>query len=179
MHERRREVHSPCESVEEKAINLTNGRSRTIDGLDARILERLFENARLPMAELARAIGLSAPSTAERVRRLEESGVIEGYTIRVNPEKLGLALPICLRIRPVPGQLKQVEQVLDAIPEIVDCERVTGDDCFIARAHVRSVGDMEHIIDRLTPIAMTNTSIIQSSPVRPRLPAFRSANGTE
>ena len=178
MHERRSEQLFSCESTENKTISL-NGRSRAPDELDARILELLFQNARLPIAELARAIGLSSPSTAERVRRLEDNGVIEGYTIRVNPEKLGLTLPICLRIRPVPGELKQVEQVLNAIPEIIDCERVTGDDCFIARAHVRSVRDMERIIDKLTPIAMTNTSIIQSSPVRSRLPAFASSVETE
>lgn len=144
----------------------------SLDGLDALILEALFENARISTAELSRRIGLSSPSTAERLKRLEESGVIEGYTIVVNPERMGLPLPVCLRVRPVPGKMEQVTKVLGEIPEIVHCDRVTGDDCFIATAHVRSVKHMETLIDRLTPIAMTNTSIIQTSPVNRRLPAF-------
>ena len=71
--------------------------------------------------------------------------------------------------------MDKLAKVLDEIPEIVDCDRVTGDDCFIARAHVRSVKHTERLIDRLTPIAMTNTSIIQTSPITRRLPAFRAA----
>lgn len=155
-------------------MNNLSSKVGAIDALDGRILEVLFENARVSIAELARRIGLSSPSTAERVKRLEESGVIEGYTITVNPALLGLPLPVCLRIRPVPGQMKKVTKVLNEIPEIVDCDRVTGDDCFIARAHVRSVKHMEVLIDRLTSIAMTNTAVIQTSPITRRLPAFNS-----
>ena len=144
----------------------------TIDDVDARILRSLFENARVSTAELARRVGLSSPSTAERVRRLEDAGVIKGYTIAVDPEPLGLPLPIYLRIRPVPGEMERVAKLLADIPEVVDCDRVTGDDCYVARAHVRSVRHMEKLIDRLTPFAMTNTSIIQSAPIERRLPAF-------
>lgn len=152
-----------------KDLNIKNGR---VDDIDARILQALFENARVTTAELARQVGLSSPSTADRIRRLEEAGIISGYSIVVDPEPLGLPLAVCLRIRPVPGQMKNVMKILNELPEIVDCDRVTGDDCFIARAHVRSVDHMEKLIDRLTPISMTNTSIIQSSPIARRLPAF-------
>lgn len=156
-------------------MNNLNSTNDHVDEIDALILQALFENARTSTAELSRQIGLSSPSTAERLKRLEENGVIEGYTIVVNPERMGLPLPVCLRIRPVPGEMDTVTKLLNEIPEIVDCDRVTGDDCFIARAHVQSVKQMETLIDRLTPVAMTNTSIIQSSPISRRLPAFKTS----
>ena len=156
-------------------MNSLISKNDDLDKIDALILEALFANARISTAELSRQIGLSSPSTAERLKRLEENGVIEGYTIVVNPERMGLPLPVCLRVRPVPGEMDKVTKILNEIPEIVDCDRVTGDDCFIARAHVRSVKHMETLIDRLTPIAMTNTSIIQTSPITRRLPAFKAA----
>lgn len=128
------------------------------------------------MAELARRVGLSAPSVGERVKRLEESGIIEGYGARINPAALGLALSAWLRIRPVPGELSQVATLLQGIEAVVECDRVTGEDCFLARVHVRSVAELETVIDRIAPHAMTNTAIIQSSPVPRRLPPIRAAH---
>jgi Lrp/AsnC family leucine-responsive transcriptional regulator len=118
---------------------------------------------------------MSAPSVSERIKRLEERGTIEGYSVRINPASLGLPLSAWLRIRPVPGQLNTVADILKDIPEISSCDRVTGEDCFIARVHVRSILDLEHVIDRIIPHAMTNTAIIQSSPVEQRLPASSGA----
>ena len=112
-----------------------------IDAVDANILRALAEDARISVAELARMVRLSAPSVAERVRRLEENGVIEGYSVKINAAALGLPLAAWLRIRPIPGQLQKVAGVLQGLPEIVECDRITGEDCFIARAHVRSVAD--------------------------------------
>ena len=114
-----------------------------LDGTDARILRALAANARISVADLARSVGLSAPSVSERLRRLEEAGAIEGYTIAVNPKALGLPIAAWLRIRPIPGQLQKVAEILRGLPDIVECDRITGDDCFVARAHVRSVGDLE------------------------------------
>lgn len=150
-----------------KRLRYENG---AVDRVDARLITALAENARLSLADLAREVGLSAPSVAERVKRLEEAGVIGGYRAEINPEALGLPLAAWLRIRPVPGQLRMVAEILRRLPEIVSCDRVTGEDCFIARAQVRSVEDLEALIDEIIPYAMTNTSIIQSSPVPPRLP---------
>ena len=141
-----------------------------LDGIDARILSTLADDARTSIADLARLVGLSAPSVSERVRRLEEAGVIAGYTLTINPDALGLPIAAWLRIRPVPGQLQKVADLLRQMSEIVECDRVTGEDCFIARAHVRSIGALERLIDQIIPFAMTNTSIIQSSPVERRLP---------
>ena len=143
-----------------------------IDAIDRKLLDALIANSRTSNAELARLVGLSAPSVAERIRRLEEAGVIEGYTATVNPGALGLPIAAWLRIRPIPGELHRVAQILRDLPEIVECDRITGEDCFIARAHVASVADLETLIDELISYAMTNTSIIQSSPVKCRLPRF-------
>jgi Lrp/AsnC family leucine-responsive transcriptional regulator len=150
-----------------KRLRYENG---NIDPVDVKILRALARDARTSTAELSRAVCLSAPSVSERVKRLEESGVIEGYSVKINAAALGLPLAAWLRIRPIPGQLQKVAEILQGLPEVVECDRITGEDCFIARAHLRSVGDLERLIDQIIPYAMTNTSIIQSSPVERRLP---------
>ncbi len=154
-----------------KRIRYKNG---PIDSVDAVLLTQLARDARITMAELARKVKLSAPSVAERIRRLEEAGVIEGHGIRVNPEALGLPLSAYIRVRPIPGQLQKVVEILKAIDFIVECDRVTGEDCFIAKAHVPSVASLEKLLDKINLYALTNTSIIQSSPVRRRLPPLPS-----
>ena len=154
-----------------KRLRYENGR---LDRTDLKLLDALVADARTSIAELARLVGLSSPSVSERIRRLEDSGVIQGYTVKVDPKALGLPLAAWLRVRPIPGQLQQVAEVLRAIPEIVECDRITGEDCFIARAHVASVEELERLIDKVIPYAMTNTSLIQSSPVERRLPPIRS-----
>lgn len=138
------------------------------------LLGALVADARTSTAALARLVGLSPPSVSERVKRLEEAGVIGGYTVKINPKALGLALAAWLRIKPIPGQLHKVAEILRGLPEVVECDRITGEDCFIARAYVRSVEDLERLIDEVIPYAMTNTSIIQSSPVERRLPPISS-----
>lgn len=154
-----------------KRLNYENGQ---LDELDVRILEALVANARISTAKLARLVGMSSPSVAERIKRLEEAGVITGYRATISPAAIGLPLSIWLRIRPVPGALETVAEIIRSIPEIVECDRVTGEDCFLARAHLKSVADMERVIDLIIPYAMTNTSIIQSSPVGCRLPPLAS-----
>ena len=141
-----------------------------LDAADARILRALAEDARLSNAELARRIGLSAPTIAERVRRLKDRGVITGYAIQIDPGKLGYALSVMIRARPLPGEMTNMIKAIQDTPEIVQCDRVSGDDCFVAIAHVRDVGQLEAVIDRLVPFGATNTAIIQSAAVAPRLP---------
>lgn len=159
-----------------KMINKFRYENGAVDAVDRRLLDALVHNSRTSNAELARLVGLSAPSVAERIKRLEEAGVIEGYTATINPKTLGFPIAAWLRVRPIPGELRRVAQILRDLPEIVECDRITGDDCFIARAHVRSVGDLESLIDQLVSYAMTNTSIIQSSPVERRMPGLRAKN---
>lgn len=144
-----------------------------IDRIDCRIIEILAENARMSVAEIARTVNLSAPSVADRIKRLEETGIISGYTIKVNYEALGFPVAAWLRIRQVPGELQRVMEIIKSLPEVVHCDRITGEDCFIARVHVKTQKELEALIDKLISYSITNTSIIQSSPVEPRLLSLR------
>lgn len=141
-----------------------------MDATDAAILRTLAANARVSNVELARLVGLSPPSTAERIRRLEEAGVITGYHAAIDPAALGLPLAVHIRVRPMSGQLAQLAQCLCELPEIVECHRITGDDCFIATAHVASVAALEVLINKILPFGSTNTALMQSSPVPRRVP---------
>lgn len=165
--------------AEENKLKRLRYRNGPIDAIDAEILRHLAVEARATMVELGRAVGLSPPSVTERVRRLEEAGVIEGYRAEVSPKALGLILAAHIRVRPMPGQHKTVAALLDAMPAVVECDRTTGEDCYVAKAHLRTVEELEVLIDRLLPYAVTNTAIIQSSPVKRRLPLLpRAADGT-
>ena len=154
-----------------KVIGVRNLRSEGtgLDPIDAAIVRELYADARIPRAELARRVGLSAPSVAERVRRLEDTGVITGYGAKIDPARLGYGLTILIRARPLPGQMDCMIGAIRETPQIVTCDRVSGDDCFVARAHVRDVAEMEVVIDRLLPFGATNSSIVQSAPLPPRL----------
>ena len=139
-----------------------------LDPTNRRLLSELASDARISLAELGRRIGLSAPAVAERLGRLEREGVITGYRADVDPRALGYALAAVLRMRPAPRQIPKVADVARATPEVVECHRVTGEDCFYMKLHVRSVEHLEEVIDRFTPYGQTTTSIIQSSPVPAR-----------
>lgn len=141
-----------------------------LDDLDCRIVEVLSRDARISLKELAQIIGLSSPSTSERVRRLEERGIIRSFTVELSYEALGYTLQAIVRIRPLPGKLHVVQQLIMEIPEVVECDKVTGDDCYIARLHVRSIGQLDEILDQIADKAETSTSIVKSQPVIRRNP---------
>lgn len=148
-----------------------NNRSANVGLLDEtnlRLLAELQEDARLTLAELGRRVGLSSPAVAERLQRLEREEVILGYRAELNPRALGLALSAVIRVRPPGRQLHQVGDLAIRTPEVVDCRRITGDDCFIMTVHVRSVEHLEEVIDRFAAHGQTTTSIIQSAPVPAR-----------
>ena len=159
MHVRKKEIASDNLRSEETGL----------DSIDAAILRELCADARIPRAELSRRVGLSAPSVADRVRRLEDVGIITGYGARIDPARLGYGLTILIRARPLPGEMKSMVEAIQETPQIVACDRVSGEDCFVARAHVRDVAEMEAVIDRIVPFGATNSSIVQSSPVEERL----------
>jgi Lrp/AsnC family transcriptional regulator, leucine-responsive regulatory protein len=140
-----------------------------LDAINLRLIAELQDDARLSLAELGRRVALSSPAVAERLRRLEEAGVIMGYRAVVDPRRLGLGFGVVIRIRPAGRKLALVASILRDTPEIVECHRVTGDDCYVAIAYVRDVEHLERVIDRFTPHGQTTTSIMQSSPV-PRRP---------
>ncbi|NTF40647.1 AsnC family transcriptional regulator [Rhizobium sp. AC27/96] len=141
-----------------------------LDETDQRMLEALARNARISLKELAEVAGLSSPSAAERLRRLEERGVISAFTVDIAPEAIGYPLQAIVRIRPLPGQLHVVERIIQETPEFIECDKVTGDDCFIGRLVVRSMGELDGILDKITERAETNTSMIKATPVKRRLP---------
>ncbi|NKJ04992.1 Lrp/AsnC family transcriptional regulator [Rhizobium sp. SG741] len=141
-----------------------------LDETDQRMLEALARNARISLKELAEAAGLSSPSAAERLRRLEERGVISAFTVDIAPEAIGYPMQAIVRIRPLPGQLHVVERIIQETPEFIECDKVTGDDCFIGRLVVRSMGELDGILDKITDRAETNTSMIKATPVKRRLP---------
>jgi Lrp/AsnC family leucine-responsive transcriptional regulator len=139
--------------------------ARQIDAVHLRILRELQRDGRLSVAELGRRVGLSSPAVAERLQRLERDGVITGYRAEVDPRALGLTLSAVIRIRPAPGQLENVAELAKRTPEVVECRRITGEDCYIATAHVRDVEHLEEVIDHFVALGQTTTSIAQSSPV--------------
>jgi Lrp/AsnC family transcriptional regulator, leucine-responsive regulatory protein len=136
-----------------------------LDPTDRRLLTELQADARLSLAELGRRVGLSSPAVAERLRRLEGDGVITGYHAQVDPARLGFGLGVLVRIRPAPRQLGAVAQLARETPEIVECLRVTGDDCYVMTAHVRDVVHLEELIDAFAAYGQTTTSVMQSAPV--------------
>jgi Lrp/AsnC family transcriptional regulator, leucine-responsive regulatory protein len=136
------------------------------------LLRELQEDARLSLAELGRRVGLSSPAVADRLERLEDAGVITGYRAEIDPRALGYELAVVLRIRPAPRELKKVAELAQRTPEVVECHRITGDDCYLMKAHVRDVGHMEEVIDRFAIYGQTTTSIVQSSPVARRALPF-------
>lgn len=143
-----------------------------LDAVDRKIVEALAVDARLSLKELAARAGLSSPSCSERLRRLEERGVLTGYSADVELSSLGYPLEAIVRVRPLPGMLHVVEKIIQETPEITECDKVTGDDCFICRMAVRSMTDLDRILERVVERAQTNTSMIKSTPVKRRLPPF-------
>jgi Lrp/AsnC family leucine-responsive transcriptional regulator len=129
------------------------------------LLRELERDARLSLAELGRRVGLSSPAVADRLERMEEAGVIKGYHAEIDPRALGYELAVVLRIRPAPRELKTVAELAQRTPEVVACHRITGEDCYLMKAHVRDVDHMEEVIDRFAIYGQTTTSIVQSSPV--------------
>lgn len=136
-----------------------------IDAVDVRILRELQQNPRLTMAELGRRVDMSSPSVTERVRRLEDKQVVRAYRVELDAAKLGLPLTIYVRIRPNPGQLPKVVELAEQILEIVECHRVTGEDCFIIKAHIPAMDQLDRLLDQFLLYGNTTTSIVQLSPV--------------
>jgi Lrp/AsnC family transcriptional regulator, leucine-responsive regulatory protein len=144
--------------------------AKLLDPINLRVLDELVSDGRIAMAELGRRVGLSAPAVAERVQRLERAGVIAGYHAELDPRALGFAVSAVVRIRPAPGQLHRVPEVARKTLEVAECHRITGDDCYLLRLHLRSIDDLEDVLDRFTPYGLTTTSIVHSTPVPRRGP---------
>src|SRR5262245_28884795 len=118
-----------------------------LDPTNVQLLAELKDDPRLPMTALGRRVGLSAPAVTERVRRLEEAGVIRDYRLDIDPAALGFPLTAYIRLRPNPGQLQKAAELARTIPEVAECHRITGDDCFIIKIHLPAIDHLDGILD--------------------------------
>ncbi|MDP1702629.1 MAG: Lrp/AsnC family transcriptional regulator [Aestuariivirga sp.] len=140
------------------------------DDKNVDLLSLLQSDPRMSISELSRRVKLSAPAVKERVTRLEEAGVIAGYRLDLNPKALGFPVTAFVRIRPMPGQLPKIIALAQSMPEVSECHRITGEDCFILKVHIDALENLDVVLDRFLAFGQTTTSIIQSSPVPPRGP---------
>ena len=143
-----------------------------IDQTDHRIIGELAADGRVSFAELGRRVSLSSPAVAERVQRLERDGVITGYRAEIDPRALGYQLQAIVRVKPAPGQLPRIPELAAEIPEISECHRITGEDCFYIKVHLRSIDELSDLLDRFLVYGQTTTSLINASPIPRRDPPF-------
>ncbi|HTZ77051.1 MAG TPA: Lrp/AsnC family transcriptional regulator [Stellaceae bacterium] len=129
------------------------------------LLRLLRENPRAAISDLARGIEMSAPAVRERLLRLEESGVIAGYRTLTDPSALGYPIAVFIRVRPMPGKLPKIVEVAERTPEVVECYRITGEDCFIIKAHLKRLEELDQVLDRFLVYGQTTTSLVQSAPI--------------
>jgi Lrp/AsnC family transcriptional regulator, leucine-responsive regulatory protein len=147
-----------------------NNRPRSfepLDDIDRRMVSQLQADARIRIAELGRRIGLSAPAVAERMRRLTGSGVLT-YRAEVDPRALGYTICAIVRVSPQSRKLHVIPEIARATPEVTECYRITGEDCYFMKLYLRSIDDLEPILDLFTPHGRTTTSIVHSAPVPAR-----------
>jgi Lrp/AsnC family transcriptional regulator, leucine-responsive regulatory protein len=156
---------------------MKNGLPRTnsvnlprLDATDRKIIGELTSNGRVSLAELGRRVSLSSPAVADRVQRLERSGVITGYRAEIDPRSLGYQLTAIVRIKPAPGQLPRIPELAAEILQISECHRITGEDCFYLKVHLRSIDELSGLLDRFLVHGETTTSLINASPIPRRDP---------
>jgi Lrp/AsnC family transcriptional regulator, leucine-responsive regulatory protein len=151
---------------------------RLLDDVNLRILAELRDSPQLSMAELGRRIGMSAPAVTERVHRLQQAGVITGYHLDIDPAAIGLPVTAFARIRPMPGSLPKIAELAAGLPQVTECYRITGEDCFLIKLHAPAIDELEAVLDRFLVYGNTTTSIVVSTPVPrrpPPLPSPRAA----
>jgi Lrp/AsnC family transcriptional regulator, leucine-responsive regulatory protein len=140
-----------------------------LDDTNRRLLRELHANPRITMSALGRIVGMSAPAVTERVQRMERDGVITGYRVEVDPAALGLPVSAFTRVRPAPRQLSRVAELAASLPQVSECHRITGEDCFLIRVHAPTIQELEETLDRFLLYGQTVTSMVVSTPV-PRRP---------
>jgi Lrp/AsnC family leucine-responsive transcriptional regulator len=133
---------------------------RTLDKLDCRILELLQQNARTSNTEIGKRVGLSQPAVTARIQKLEEDGVIEGYGARINPRRVGMEISALIRLKTTHDNIESCLRLFAATPAITEADRITGEDCFIVRATVAAMHQLEAVIDSLAAYGAVSTSIV-------------------
>jgi len=135
------------------------------DTRNVQLLKLLSESPRTSISELARRVAMSAPAVRERIQRLEEAGIIRGYRLDIDPVALGYPIAAFVRVRPAPGALPKVIALAKQMPQVSECYRITGEDCFILRIHLHELDELDRILDQFLAFGQTTTSMIQSVPV--------------
>jgi Lrp/AsnC family leucine-responsive transcriptional regulator len=148
--------------------NIGNHTFDSLDDIDRRIVAELYEDARLRAAELGRRVGLSPPAVAERLRRLTDSGALR-FQAEVAPRALGYTFCAIVRVGPSTRDLKLIPDLARQLPQVTECYRITGEDCYLLKLYLRSIEELEPILDRFTPLGRTTTSIVNATPI-PRRP---------
>ena len=138
------------------------------DKKNVALLRLLQEKPRAPIAELARTIRMSGPAVKERILRLEESGILQSYRVELSPKELGYNVMAFVRVRPLPGRSGKIVELAQSMRQVTECHRVTGEDCFVLKIHVKDISNLDDVLDRLLAHGQTTTSIVQSTPVPPR-----------
>ena len=141
-----------------------------LDATDRKILGELTRDGRVSFAELGRRVSLSSPAVAERVQRLERAGVITGYRAEIDPRALGYQLTAIVRIKPAAGRLPRIPELAAEIPEVGECHRITGEDCFYLKLHLRSIDELSGVLDRFLVYGETTTSLVNATPIPRRDP---------
>jgi Lrp/AsnC family leucine-responsive transcriptional regulator len=136
---------------------------RALDKLDKRILDLLQQNARHTNTEIGKQVGLSQPAVTARIQRMEEEGVIEGYGARINPRRAGLEISALIRLKTTHDKIDPCLRLFAAMPAIVASDRITGEDCFVVRATVATMSQLEEVIDKLAAFGAVSTSIVLAS----------------
>lgn len=157
-----RSAHTACQKI--------------LDKIGWQLIRELQLNARIPFAELGRRVGLSTPAVAERVRRMEDLGIIEGYRTEISCPHVGFPITAFVSVSVVGSFLGKITKVANSMPEVVECYRVTGADLFLFRVCVSSIDHLQAVIDRLTPYVATTTSIVLSTIVKRRGLDYQSAS---
>jgi Lrp/AsnC family leucine-responsive transcriptional regulator len=135
------------------------------DSVNVKLLTALANNPRMTTADLARVVGMSSPAVRERVQRLEEAGVISGYRLELDPKCLGYPVEAFVRVRPIPGKMPKIIEAARKTPNVVECYRITGEDCFLMRVHVESIDMLGEVLDAFLSYGQTTSSIVQSTTV--------------
>jgi Lrp/AsnC family leucine-responsive transcriptional regulator len=136
-----------------------------LDAVGWKILVILQDDARKSFRQIGHEVGLSAPAVAERVRRMEELGIIIGYHAVIAPKRVGFAIQAQMRIGGVGDRGDEFAQLVATTPEVLECHRVTGSDSYLLKLLARSIEQLEALIDRFVPYGEVTTALILSSPI--------------
>ncbi|MBE2223496.1 MAG: Lrp/AsnC family transcriptional regulator [Anaerolineae bacterium] len=147
---------------------------KLLDPTSKQLLALLQQNARLSYSELGRQVGLSVTAVIDRMRRLEDAGLITGYQVTLDREKLGLSVLAFVRLQTIPERYPAVLALVETLPAVLECHHMTGEESFILKVVVATVAELEPLIELFSKFGRTSTSIVMSSPIEKRpLPVSR------